>query len=290
MGESAAGIEKLRVTSSDGAASEIAVFARPEGDAPVVVCVPAMGVRASFYTPLAEALGDCGLHVVCMDHRGAGMSQVRAARGVSFGYAELVGDDLPAVVRATKDRFPGRPIHLLGHSLGGQLSAIFMGAYPRTVDGVILVAACSVYFKSYPFPHDVKVLAAASLFRGVARVVGYFPGHRLGFGGREARGVMEDWSTQALTGRYAFHLGGEAAEDLLARADGRVLAVSVAGDSLAPPSAVDHLCSKLRAARVARWHYEPAASTPRLDHFRWVKHPRAIANYVRRWIDDQHTA
>jgi len=277
--------ERVEVVSSDGARSEISVSPGPGGEgAPVAICLPAMGVAATFYRPLAEALGQERFHVITCDLRGIGSSSVRAGRGVSFGYPELLERDIPAVVAAARARFPRSPVYLLGHSLGGQLAALYLAVQPEAVDGVVLVAAGSVYFRAYPFPHSVRFLLGTQLARAISSAWGYFPGHKLGFAGREARGVIRDWSRQARTGRYDFVVDGAIAEDLFPRARGSVLAISVEDDVLAPVSAVDHICGKLANADVSRWHYV-APDGARIDHFRWVKRPAPVAAQIRAWVD-----
>jgi predicted alpha/beta hydrolase len=176
---------------------------------------------------------------------------------------------------------------LVGHSLGGQLAALYFGMCGGDVppiDGAVLVAAGSVYFRSYPFPGSLRVLAGTQLARAVSVAWGYFPGDKLRFGGRESRGVIRDWSTQARTGRYEFSLGSAVAEDLLHAAQGNVLAISVENDTLAPRGSVDHICGKLRSAQVSRWHYAPAPGV-HIDHFRWVRNAQPVAERVRAWVE-----
>ncbi len=86
----------LQVEADDGAWSELTVFRAPRdaAAAPVFVCLPAMGVPKSYYTPLAEALRGQGFHAVTADLRGIGPSSVRAGRHVDFGYHEMGEFDL----------------------------------------------------------------------------------------------------------------------------------------------------------------------------------------------------
>jgi predicted alpha/beta hydrolase len=280
--------ERIDIVAGDGARSAIHAFPHESAtEAPVVVCVPAMGVGAKFYEPLAAALVAEGLNVVTTDLRGNGASSIRARRGSSFGYREIVTYDLPEIVRAVRGRFPRSRVYLLGHSLGGQVSALYLGARPGSVDGAVLVAAGSVYFKAYPFPHSVKILLGTQFANSVSALWGYFPGHRIGFAGREARGVMRDWSRQALTGRYSFRVDEELAEDLLSRARGDMLVISVEHDDLAPVGAVEHLCGKLPGVNISQWHYAPGAGGPKVDHFRWIKRVGPIAERVRSWVEAQ---
>ena len=195
--------ERIDITAADGASSKITVFAAdPALDAPVLVCMPAMGTAALYYEPLAGPIVREGWRFVTADIRGIGSSSVRVKRGVDFGYREMVELDWPAVVQKARERFPGSAVYLLGHSLDGQLSCLYLAANPSAVAGLVLVAAPSVHWRGWDIPLNEGVLAGTQTACAVARVLGYFPGRRLGFGGSEARGVMRDCPRQARTGRY----------------------------------------------------------------------------------------
>jgi predicted alpha/beta hydrolase len=43
---------------------------------------------------------------------------------------------------------------------------------------------------------------AGMFFYPLSRLLGYFPGRVIGFGGREARTVMKDWTHNLKTGSY----------------------------------------------------------------------------------------
>jgi predicted alpha/beta hydrolase len=135
-----------------------------------------MGVPARFYEPLAQELAERGLGAVTAELRGIGSSSVRVRRGVDFGYHELALKDLPAVTSAAREVYPEAPVFLLGHSLGGQVSALYASAYPERVHGLILVASGSPYFRNWRFPANLGVLVGSQLMRGISSVLGYYPG------------------------------------------------------------------------------------------------------------------
>jgi predicted alpha/beta hydrolase len=102
-----------------------------------------------------------------------------------------------------------------------------------------------------------------------------FPGDRLGFGGRQGRRLMVEWSGAALSGRWSSMQAGSA--DLPVE----VLAMPVEGDDWAPPEATRRLVALLPAART-RWAPlavppEPARLRP---HFRWMRAPAELADRV----------
>jgi predicted alpha/beta hydrolase len=249
--------------------------ARP--DAPLVVLWPAMGVPAGFYRPFATALGRAGLTVVAADLRGTGASTPRASRTSRYGYADLA-DDVGAVLAALAPDRDGRPLLLLGHSLGGQACLLHL-AHPAgpapPVDGLALVAVGLPYWRVYADRRRLWVLPFTQAIHATSALVGVWPGW--GFGGRQAHGVIRDWAYTARTGRFPLRDGVDP-EPAVAAVRTPVLAVSLERDQYTPAPTVDHLVGKLAAAPVQREHYDGAA-----DHFSWARSDGPIADRVARF-------
>ena len=276
--------EEAGIEGKDGVTSRITVFADDfSHTAPVLICMPAMGVPAKFYDPLAVPVVKEGWRLVTADLRGNGLSSVRASREVSFGYHEMVTFDWPAVVEKVKALFPGAPVYLLGHSLGGQLSALYLAANPEACTGLILVATPSVYYKGWDFPLNLGILAGTQLACAIARILGYFPGKRIGFGGTEARGVIRDWAHTGRTGRY--ELAGSAVdfERLLGELELPVLSICFAVDLLAPERAVANLCAKMKRCRIT--HH--LLGDENLGHLQWVKNPQPVIEQIKQWLENE---
>lgn len=277
--------ERLEVVSADGARFSVRLQPGPT-PGPVMLCFPAMGVEARFYRPLLSSLRAAGITAAAVDLRGTGESSVRPRRDVAYGYHEMVSLDWPAITQAVRALFPGRPLILLGHSLGGQINALALAADPDLADGLVLVAACSVYYRSWDLPRRLWILGGTQMANVVAQLVGHFPGRHFRFAGRESRQVIRDWARQARTGRYQVDRSTHDFETLLGRLQKSVLAISIEGDQLAPARAVDHLCAKLARADVSRWHYVPE-SGQRVDHFGWVKRPEPLVERLKEWLEQR---
>ncbi|MEU6127918.1 alpha/beta fold hydrolase [Saccharopolyspora sp. NPDC047091] len=251
--------------------------------APVVVLLPAMGVPASYYPPFLQELHDRGCTVVSVDWRGQGTASPRADRKIRFGYQDLV-DDATAVVDLVAREFPAAPRFLVGHSLGGQIALLLAAADPSRVQGVTLLASGSVWFRSFPGLQGWKNLVATQFVAALSAVLGFWPGERLGFGGRQPAGIMRDWARQGRTGRY--RLGGSDVdyERALRELDVPLLTVSVEGDELAPASSVDHLAAKAAAASRTRRHYScETAGAAKLGHYAWVYTSGVLADWITGW-------
>ncbi|MFE0642588.1 alpha/beta fold hydrolase [Streptomyces sp. NPDC058877] len=276
------------LSAPDGATLVVRALARPERTAPVVVVLPAMGTAARHYTPLVRALHRRGATVVTTDLRGHGESTPVPVRGVRFGYRELVEHDFGAVLDAVERAFPDAPRLLLGHSLGGQLGLVHCGLRQPRLAGIVLVASGSAWWRALGAESDrrpgLRWLGRSLLCVAGAELLGYWPGNRFGFGGRESVGLMRDWARQMRTGRYRARGSVADYEAALRNVDLPVLAVDVEGDALAPPGAVDHLCGKLPSARVQRWRYRSAdAGGRKLDHFRWIRHNAGLVERIASW-------
>lgn len=277
--------EIARVVASDGASSELRVFGADQNE-DVAVCMPAMGVSASYYDPFGAALAERGVTAVLAEHRGTGSSSVVPRRGVDFGYVHMLTEDYPAVVDAARQRLPRARLHLVGHSLGGQLGALYMALSPETFTSLSLVASSSVDYRCFEPSARARVLFGTQLARVVAEALGYFPGHRLGFGGLQPRGVIADWSRQSRTGRYEPDGAPIDFERALGQVRRPVLAISIEGDELAAPPSVDGLVRKLEHADVERVHARISAGGPKAKspHFRWARKPAPIADRVAAFI------
>lgn len=282
--------ELVSYFSGDGVQASMCIFRARSARSPVLVCLPAMGVRGSYYANLARALNEIDLHVVTCDLRGAGSSSVRASRNCDFGYNEMLSLDLPALVAQVKVCIPDSKVLLLGHSLGGQLCALHLSEHPETADGLILIAACNVHYKGWPRFTRWRVLGFALLLRGLGALLGYVPAGRLGFAGNEARTVVVDWSNNCINGRYAVKHSAHDYDLSLHQMTKPAFSISFEADQLAPPRSVTNFLSKLSRCSVTATCF--SSKHPGLEnagHFDWAKRPRIVAESIRAWIHDTWT-
>jgi predicted alpha/beta hydrolase len=266
----------------DRGTERIGLHVYPEPDrasAPVVIVWPAMGTPARYYRPLAQALGAAGVAVVVVDLRGTGSSTPVPSRRSGYGYADIAGD-VGAVLHFLKPRLDGRPVHLLGHSLGGQACAIHLAmTQDSTVDSLILVAVGLPWYRSYRGSRKRGVLVMTQSITAVSAVLGVWPGW--GFGGRQSRGVIRDWGYTARHGRFPV-LAGVDVNAGLGAVRTPMLAISLEHDRYTPAATLDQLCGKLTAAPVQRVHLSPEDEA--LDHFTWVRTPAAVVERVEAWL------
>ncbi|BFI95453.1 MAG: alpha/beta fold hydrolase [Rhodanobacter sp.] len=279
----------LLLAMVDGAQAELLCVAPAGEPRDVVFWLPAMGVPAKHYLPLASALAAHGVAVALHEWRGIGSSSLRAGRRCNWGYRELLQVDLPAGMAAVRARWPQARTWLGGHSLGGQLACLYASLHPHDLAGIALVASGAPYWRR--FRHGPLIGLAYVLAPILAALRGYLPGRRLGFGGNEARGVIADWARSGRTGRYAAAGMDEDFERRLAGLRLPLLAQRLRDDWLGPAASLDWLLEKMPQASCRRERIGPdALGGGPADHFGWMKTPEAIATRIAQWIDGHDTA
>lgn len=257
------------------------LLARVPADADrAVLWLPALGVAAKHYLPLAEALAARGVAVFVHEWRGNGSSSLRAGRGCDWGYRELLQRDLPASAAAVAAAAPDAARIVGGHSLGGQLACCRLALDPQAATALWLVASGAPYWRAFPARTRWWLPLAYRFLPWLGDRRGALPGRRIGFGGNEARGVIRDWSRTALSGRYAA-AGVDA--DLEARMSAIALPVRAAtmrDDWLGPASSLRFLLSKLPRSPVRAVTLDPRALGTTADHFGWMRAPEAVAAFL----------
>ena len=240
-----------------------------------LVFVPALGVPADYYADFARALNQRGISVA--------VNELRGHRRVDFGYSTLINKDLKAVVHLAARAFSGLPLILGGHSLGGQLVALYAGRYQPQVEGILQIACSSPYYRGFPPSRARTIYWGSYLIQAVSGVLGYFPGRVFGFGGREARRLMNDWARIARYNLFNFDGDPFDYDGTLAAIGSPVLNLCFPADTYAPLSAVHRFTDKLPQNQL---HIE-MLDTPEFHqthHFNWVRQGDLLAPVLLRWL------
>ena len=126
---------------------------KPEGDVKAVVAlVHGLGEHIGRYDHVAEAFGKAGFAMVGFDQRGHGRSD--GVRGFE-SYDDTMGD-ITKNIQNAKERYPGKPVFLYGHSLGGNLVLYYSLTQKPELKGVI--ATSPGLATASPLPPTLLVL------------------------------------------------------------------------------------------------------------------------------------
>lgn len=249
--------------------------------------LPALGVAAKHYLPFAEALAARGIAVFVHEWRGNGGSSLRANRAHTWGYRELLLQDLPRSEAALSAQLPDLARILGGHSLGGQLACCRLCLLTREAAAdrptrLWLVASGAPYWRAFPPRSRWWLPFAYRFLPWLADRRGALPGRKVGFGGDEARGLIRDWARSALSGRYAAAGVDIDLEAAMAQVEIEARALVLDSDWLAPESSLRFLLSKLPRTQAQVDTLGAGMLGTRADHFAWMKQPDAIAAALMR--------
>lgn len=274
-----------KVSAGDGYEVPLQIMGGADGGAGVLV-LPALGTRASYYERFGAALAGQGLRVALFEPRGHGESALRPARGCDWGFREWLINDMPAAIAYLRERDPGAPLYLCGHSIGGHLSVALSALAPESFDGIALIACGSPHFELYDKKTQRQIRFLTRLMPALHLAYGYFPGDRVGFAGREARTFMRDWRVLARENRYAAEGIDQDLQPGIAAYGGPVLTVRMNEDSMASESAVAAVSEKLESARHSGHVLGAEELGGRADHYGWCKSPGAVARLVAGWVGE----
>ena len=193
--------EVITLTTASGASLAVEVRDPPRARSTAILLHSSMASRRIWNAPkeggFAAQLAEHGVRTLALDFRGHGESGTPAARGGRWNFDDLARDDLPALCRAARERWPCDRLTLVGHSLGGQVAIVAVATGLADADA-ICVMATNVWL---PGEEPNPVLRARKgvvvrATRGVTRVAGYFPARKLAIGSDdEAAAYMEGWSS-----------------------------------------------------------------------------------------------
>lgn len=125
----------------------------------VAALVHGMGEHSGRYRHVAEALAQDGVATLAFDQLGHGRTEGK--RGHAGSYDELLSG-IDRLVEEAGRRFPGKPIFLYGHSMGGNLALNYLLRRKPDAAGAIVTGP---WLKLAFEPAAVKVVAARLMER-----------------------------------------------------------------------------------------------------------------------------
>lgn len=231
---------------------------------PLVIINAATSVRCRYYGRFAAWLHRHGFDVLTYDYRGIGESRPASLRGFDAGWIDWGRLDFEAVLRHALDRFPGQPIHVVAHSVGGFL--IGLAPSSHHIERVFTMGAQFAYWRDY----DRRRLPGLLLkwhvvMPALTRVFGYFPGRRLDWLEDTPRGVVRDWTARHPRFEDTWRRGSlalpaderRALVERFAAVRATTLALSVGDDEFGTVAAVERLLAYYRGSARTHLHLAP---------------------------------
>lgn len=158
--------EYLTIDSAcDGLPLSVAVFA-PEGEVKgIIQFAHGMAEHKERYYGFMEYLAEQGYASAINDHRGHGGS-VKSKEDLGYFYDEtsdFIVEDLHQLTLAVKEKFPGKPVYLFGHSMG----SLTVRKYIKKYDGEIKkLIVCGSPSKNPLVGSALSIVALQKAFKG----------------------------------------------------------------------------------------------------------------------------
>jgi alpha-beta hydrolase superfamily lysophospholipase len=128
------------IAATDGKAINVYQWKGPGPVRGIVQIAHGMGEHPLRYRALAQALAGAGYVVYANDHRGHGALAAKANELGDFGpqgFPVLI-DDMTSVTRMAREADKGKPLVLLGHSMGSFAAQLYILDHSDLLDGVAL--------------------------------------------------------------------------------------------------------------------------------------------------------
>lgn len=160
---------------------------------PVAIVNAATSVRCRYYSRFADYLYAHGWDVVTYDYRGIGESRRGSLYRFRADWADWGQHDFQGVLRYARETFPGQPIDVVGHSIGGFVIGLAESAH--CIRRIFTMGAQFAYWRDY-LPADRRGMFWKwhVLMPVIATLLGHVPAKRLGWMEDTPKGVALDWA------------------------------------------------------------------------------------------------
>ncbi len=251
-------------------AGSLSDCATPQG---AVLLCSATGVRQHFYAPFANWLAEHNYVVLTFDYRGIGKSlagaHVRSVKTTKQDWGEL---DMPAALDWLAAAYPGVPLHLIGHSAGGQLIGLMPNFHKLT--SVVQFAASSGYIANLRRPTRwIARFLLAGYIPLTAHCLGYVPAKLIGWGEDLPAMVATQWARWCLSPGYISNdFGREIKRHYYNDFDIPIRAIYACDDPIATQANIDDLLRLFPKALIRKIRLDPTQfglqSIGHIDAFR----------------------
>lgn len=245
------------------------------GTRPVVIVNAATSVRCRYYFRFAAFLHSHGYDAIVYDYRGIGESRPATLRGFRASWLDWGQLDFEVVLQYAAREFPGQPIDVVAHSIGGFV--IGLAPSNATIRRIVTMGAQYAHWRDYARERKRSMLWRWHVLMPLlAALIGYVPAKRLGWMEDTPKGVALSWSRSKARfedtyRRGKFALDGDERARLVeqcAAVRGSLLAISVTDDEFGTVPAIERLLDYFTSSALTHLRIAPEQiGHPAIGHF-----------------------
>jgi len=237
----------------------------------VVVIAPAMGVDKVFYQDFSLWLANRGYVVITFDYSSMGSSNAVSYKKSKATITDWAMFDCKEILKQAASQADGKPIYWIGHSLGGQITAMIPNI--SLVTKIVTIASGSGYWRKNATALKKRVwflwyFVAPILLKSL----GYFPGKRLGMVGNLPFGVMSQWRKWCLHPQYLLGVENHAIKECYQKFNKPITSLSFSDDELMSIENINSLHSFFGDSATKMHRLSPEdVNAKRIGHFGFFK-------------------
>ncbi|WP_276480188.1 alpha/beta fold hydrolase [Paraflavitalea pollutisoli] len=244
--------ENGTIRTKDGCAIGMKIYAHAPTQGKVILVGPSVLASQQHYHELAIFLESQGYPVITFDYRGVGLSAPQTLKGFKARLLQWAVQDLDAVIRYARTRFPNQEIIYIGHGISGEL--IGLSPANQYINKLVLVNSALTCRKLWPWHDRLRMLFLKTFVRLSSTIMGYFPGRSSGISDNLPKGVMYEWIDWCSNNNGLF----DHFPDINYRKlDIPLLAISFSDDWRSPREAVQALLHYFSGSQITWHHFKP---------------------------------
>ena len=195
-----------------------------------IIIAPAIGVDKDYYQDFALWLAQNGYLVITFDYSSMGASSKVSYKKSNATITDWAKFDCKVVLEQASLNVNSK-IYWIGHSLGGQITAMIPNI--DLVSKVITIASGSGYWRQNTTALKKKVWFLWYFLAPVLlKSLGYFPGKQLGMVGNLPFGVMSQWRKWCLNPQYFLGVESQHIKDAYHTFNKPITSISFSDDEL----------------------------------------------------------
>jgi predicted alpha/beta hydrolase len=232
----------LRIPGSDGRPLAATLFEPEIASGPLTVIAAGAGIPRRYYARFAAFLAARGRPTVTFDYRDIGGSRSGPIRGSAVRMRDWCILDVAGALNWASTANGGRPVHWVGHSMGG--FATGLATDNHLIGRQLNIATLSGYWRHMAVPERYRVrvlMGMAGPF--IARTFGYLPGVLMGGEDMPAPAFIE-WVQWCMTPDFLFGDATLAEQSNFARFRAPVRFGQIEDDVWGTPAAVDAIAER----------------------------------------------
>jgi len=226
------------------------------------------GLAVRRYRHFLRYLAGEGFPTLAYDYRGIGSNRPPKLRGFASGLEDWAEFDHAGAIDDIRTRYPNARLTTISHSIGGLIACTAPNAADQA--RLVLIGPHTGYWRDYGAGWKLPMtLMWHGIMPLISRVVGFFPGSRLGLGDDFPLRFAMQWSSRTTP---SFDIDARDARiwSLLGNAEALmspVIALSFSDDAFASAAGVSRFLGLLPKARVERCELDARKLARRIGHF-----------------------